>query len=53
MTHILSLLVENQQGVLARISGLLSGRGYNVESITAGPTTDPTRDADHPRLYGR
>jgi acetolactate synthase I/III small subunit len=28
--------------VLARISGLLSGRGYNVESITAGPTTDPT-----------
>jgi len=42
MTHIISLLVENQQGVLARISGLLSGRGYNVESITAGPTTDPT-----------
>ena len=42
MTHILSLLVENQQGVLARISGLLSGRGYNVESITAGATIDPT-----------
>ena len=42
MTHIISLLVENQQGVLARISGLLSGRGYNVESITAGPTIDPT-----------
>jgi acetolactate synthase I/III small subunit len=42
MTHIISLLVENQQGVLARISGLLSGRGYNVESITAGLTTDPT-----------
>jgi acetolactate synthase I/III small subunit len=42
MTHIVSLLVENHQGVLARISGLLSGRGYNVESITAGPTTDPT-----------
>ncbi len=42
MTHILSLLVENQQGVLARISGLLSGRGYNMESVTAGPTMDPT-----------
>ena len=42
MTHIISLHVENQQGVLARISGLLSGRGYNVESITAGTTTDPT-----------
>jgi acetolactate synthase I/III small subunit len=42
MTHIITLLVENQQGVLARISGLLSGRGYNVESITAGPTIDPT-----------
>jgi len=42
MKHIISLHVENQQGVLARISGLLSGRGYNVESITAGATTDPT-----------
>jgi acetolactate synthase-1/3 small subunit len=34
--------VENQQGVLARISGLFSGRGYNLESITAGVTADPT-----------
>jgi acetolactate synthase I/III small subunit len=42
MKHVLSMLVENRQGVLARISGLLSGRGYNVESITAGVTTDPT-----------
>ena len=42
MTHIISLLVENHQGVLARISGLFSGRGYNLESITAGPTSDPT-----------
>jgi acetolactate synthase-1/3 small subunit len=38
--NVLSLLVKNHQGVLARISGLLSGRGYNVESFTAGPTTD-------------
>jgi acetolactate synthase-1/3 small subunit len=42
MTHIICLHVENQQGVLARISGLFSGRGYNLESITAGATTDPT-----------
>ncbi|MGA2640789.1 MAG: acetolactate synthase small subunit [Spirochaetia bacterium] len=42
MTHIISLHVENQQGVLARISGLFSGRGYNLESITAGVTADPT-----------
>lgn len=42
MTHVICLHVENQQGVLARISGLFSGRGYNLESITAGVTTDPT-----------
>jgi acetolactate synthase-1/3 small subunit len=42
MTHIISLHVENRQGVLARIAGLFSGRGYNLESITAGVTTDPT-----------
>jgi acetolactate synthase I/III small subunit len=40
--HIISLLVENKQGVLARISGLFSGRGYNLESLTVGVTTDPT-----------
>ena len=42
MTHIITLHVENRQGVLARIAGLFSGRGYNLESITAGVTTDPT-----------
>jgi len=42
MKHIISLLVENHQGVLARISGLFSGRGYNLESITAGITMDPS-----------
>jgi acetolactate synthase-1/3 small subunit len=41
MTHVISLLVENHQGVLARIAGLFSGRGYNLESITAGTTIDP------------
>ncbi|HUI71692.1 MAG TPA: acetolactate synthase small subunit [Spirochaetia bacterium] len=42
MKHIVSMLVENKQGVLARIAGLFSGRGYNLESITAGATSDPT-----------
>jgi acetolactate synthase-1/3 small subunit len=42
MTHVISLLVENHQGVLSRIAGLFSGRGYNLESITAGATTDST-----------
>lgn len=41
VNNVLSLLVQNHQGVLSRISGLLSGRGYNVESFAAGPTTDP------------
>ncbi len=41
MTHIFSMLVENHQGVLSRIAGLFAGRGYNLESITAGVTTDP------------
>lgn len=42
MTHVFSLLVENHQGVLSRIAGLFSGRGYNLDSITAGPTMDPS-----------
>ena len=35
------LIVDNTSGVLSRISGLFSRRGYNIESITAGVTTDP------------
>ena len=42
MTHNITLLVENHQGVLARISGLFAGRGYNLESLTVGVTTDPS-----------
>jgi len=40
--HILSLYVENHQGVLSRIAGLFSGRGYNMESLTVGITNDPS-----------
>ena len=38
---VLSLLVDNNPGVLSRIAGLFSRRGYNVDSITAGSTADP------------
>lgn len=41
MQRIFSLLVDNNPGVLSRIAGLFSRRGYNVDSITAGVTADP------------
>ena len=40
MRHTISLLVENKFGVLSRVAGLFSGRGYNIESISVGETTD-------------
>ena len=39
--RVIQLLVDNTSGVLSRISGLFSRRGYNIESITAGVTADP------------
>jgi len=40
--HVLSVLVENHSGVLSRISGLFSRRGYNIDSLSVGETEDPT-----------
>jgi acetolactate synthase-1/3 small subunit len=39
MRHVLSVLVENEPGVLSRIARLFSGRGYNIETLNVGPTS--------------
>ncbi len=41
MRHTISILVENKFGVLSRVAGLFSGRGYNIESLSVGETIDP------------
>lgn len=40
--HVLSILVENKSGVLSRVTGLVSRRGFNIESLSVGPTEDPS-----------
>ena len=40
--HRLNCYVENRPGVLARIVGLISGRGYNIQTLSVGPTEDGT-----------
>lgn len=40
--HTITLLVENRSGVLSRVAGLFSGRGYNIDSLSVGETLDPT-----------
>jgi len=39
--HILSLLVDNEPGVLSRVAGFFSGRGFNIDSLCVSETTDP------------
>ena len=41
MRHILSVLVSNKAGVLSRVTGLISRRGFNIESLSVGTTEDP------------
>src|SRR5438270_8733220 len=42
MRHTISVLVENKFGVLTRIAGLFSGRGYNIDTLNVAPTQDAT-----------
>lgn len=42
MRHTITVLVENEFGVLARVSGLFSGRGFNIDSLTVAPTNEET-----------
>ena len=58
MKHTIFVVVENKFGVLARIAGLFSGRGFNITSLTVGESKDPAvskmtivvDDQDHPRI---
>jgi len=40
--HLLSITVENRPGVLARVAGLFSRRGFNIDTLAVGPTDDPS-----------
>jgi acetolactate synthase-1/3 small subunit len=40
--HVISVTVENKPGVLARVSSMFARRGFNIHSLTVGPTEDPT-----------
>ena len=42
MRHTISILVENKFGVLARVAGMFSGRGFNIDTLNVGPTLDPS-----------
>jgi acetolactate synthase-1/3 small subunit len=41
MRHTISVLVENKFGVLTRVAGMFSGRGFNIDTLNVGPTRDP------------
>ncbi len=42
MRHTISVLVENKFGVLTRVAGMFSGRGFNIDSLNVAPTHDPS-----------
>jgi acetolactate synthase I/III small subunit len=42
MRHTISVLVENKFGVLTRVAGLFSGRGFNIDTLNVAPTQDPS-----------
>ncbi len=42
MRHLIAVLLQNEAGALTRVTGLISTRGYNIESLSVAPTDDPT-----------
>jgi acetolactate synthase-1/3 small subunit len=42
MRHLIAILLQNEAGALTRVTGLISARGYNIESLSVAPTDDPT-----------
>ena len=42
MRHIISILLQNEAGALARVAGMFASRGYNIESLSVAPTHDPS-----------
>jgi acetolactate synthase-1/3 small subunit len=42
MRHIIAIHLQNEAGALTRVTGLISSRGYNIESLSVAPTNDPT-----------
>ena len=52
MRHVISVLVENKFGVLARIAGLFSGRGFNIDTLNVGPTHEDGRSRITATLNG-
>src|ERR1700748_2112676 len=42
MRHIIAILLQKEAGALTRVTGLISARGYNIESLSVAPTNDPT-----------
>src|ERR1700684_872370 len=42
MRHVIAILLQNEAGALTRVTGLISARGYNIESLVVAPTNDPT-----------
>ena len=51
--HVISVMVKDEAGIVSRVSGLFSGRGYSIESITAAQTSEKRLCKNNNRNIGR